>query len=339
MINLIHSIPLNEVFHGGSLKDGIPALTDPRTIPASSAAYLRDTDIVLGMTINGESRAYPLRIMNWHEIVNDTLGGQPILVTFCPLCGTGIAFDPVVDGKIAKFGVSSLLHNNDLLMCDRGTDTPSLWQQALGEAVVGPKTGTQLDLLPVTQAQWGKWKAAHPDTTVLSTATGFNRDYNFNPYAGYEWDPGLLFLRGGAENERLGRKTKVLGVRLRDTNKAYVLDELRQTQVVNDKVAGMSIVLIASPNSDAVRVYERKNHQFEGEFEKVVEVGTNSAWEISEKSLVNPKTGDSLERIPEVFVSFWFAWASFYPDTLVYDGAFNVNPDARLFTTWGTIKR
>jgi hypothetical protein len=218
-------------------------------------------------------------------------------------------------------------------MCDRGTDTPSLWQQALGEAVVGPKTGTQLDLLPVTQAQWGKWKAAHPDTTVLSTATGFNRDYNFNPYAGYEWDPGLLFLRGGAENERLGRKTKVLGVRLRDTNKAYVLDELRQTQVVNDKVAGMSIVLIASPNSDAVRVYERKNHQFEGEFEKVVEVGTNSAWEISEKSLVNPKTGDSLERIPEVFVSFWFAWASFYPDTLVYDGAFNVNPDARLFTT------
>ena len=126
MINLIHSIPLNEIFHGRSLKDRILALTDPRTIPASSAACLRDTDIVLGMTINDESRAYPLRIMNWHEIVNDTLGEQPVLVTFCPLCGTGIAFDPVVDGKISKFGVSSLLHNNDLLMCDRGTDTPSL---------------------------------------------------------------------------------------------------------------------------------------------------------------------------------------------------------------------
>ncbi|MBI1926772.1 DUF3179 domain-containing protein, partial [Candidatus Poribacteria bacterium] len=234
-----HSIPLNEIFHGGPLKDGIPALTNPRTINAGTADYLRDTDIVLGITLNGQSRAYPLRILNWHEIVNDTLGGQKILVTFCPLCGTGIVFNPVVAGEPLEFGVSGMLYNNDLLMYNRNTDTPSLWAQALGEAVVGPKTGMLLDLLPVTQTQWGEWKAAHPDTTVLSTATGYNRDYNFNPYAGYDRDPGLLFPLGGKEDTRLNRKTKVLGVRVGNTSKAYVLEDFRRTQVVNDEVGGV----------------------------------------------------------------------------------------------------
>lgn len=116
-----HSIPLNEIFHGGPLKDGIPALTNPRTIPAAAADYMRNTDIVLGITINGESRAYPWRILNWHEIVNDTLGGRPILVTLCPLCGTGIAFDPVVDGKVLEFGVSGMLHNDPQITVCRET--------------------------------------------------------------------------------------------------------------------------------------------------------------------------------------------------------------------------
>ena len=148
-----HSLPLNEILPGDPLKDGIPALTNPTTVPANAADYLNDTDLVLGITINGESRAYPLRILNWHEIANDMLGGKPLAVTFCPLCGTGIALDPVVDGEAIEFGVSGLLHNSDLLMYDRGTDTPSLWAQAPGKAVVGPRTGTLLDLLPITQAQ------------------------------------------------------------------------------------------------------------------------------------------------------------------------------------------
>ena len=107
---MYHSIPLNGIFHGGPRKDGIPALTDPRTLPTSAADHIRDADIVLGMTINGESRAYPFRIMNWHEIVNDMLGGQRILVTYCPLCGTAIAFDPVADGEAIEFAVSGMLH-------------------------------------------------------------------------------------------------------------------------------------------------------------------------------------------------------------------------------------
>ncbi|MCH8292271.1 DUF3179 domain-containing protein [Candidatus Poribacteria bacterium] len=334
-----HSIPLNEIFHGGPAKDGIPALTNPKTLPADAADYLRDDDLVLGLAINGESRAYPLRIMNWHEIVNDTLGGRPILVTFCPLCGTGIAFDPIIDGQSTEFGVSGMLHNNDLLMYDRGTDAPSLWQQVLGAAVVGPQTNTLLDLIPVIQAQWGEWKADHPTTSVLSTDTGFNRNYDLNPYAGYEKNPGLLFPLAGEEDTRLSRKTKVLGVRMGVVSKAYVLDALREKQVLNDDVAGVPIVLIASATSDSVRVYERKNFQFEGALDKLVETGTGNVWTISEEALSDPKTGDSLERVSNVFVSFWFAWFSFYPDTLFFQGTVNVHPEARLYTTWGELKQ
>ena len=334
-----HSIPLNEIFHGGPPKDGIPALTDPRTIAAAAADYLQDTDTVLGMSINGESRAYPLRIMNWHEIVNDTLGGRRILVTFCPLCGTGIAFDPVIDGTRIEFGVSGMLHNNDLLMYDRGTDTPSLWQQALGEAVVGPKTGTLLDLLPVVQTTWGDWKNAHPDTTVLSTATGFNRNYNFDPYAGYDETGNLLFPLFGEEDGRLSRKTRVLGVRMGDTSKAYVLEELRAAEVVNDTVAGTPIVLIANPASDSVRVYERLDRQFTGSHNRVVDAERQDVWQVTEETLTNEKTGESLERVSDAFISFWFAWFSFYPDTLVFDGPVAVKPDERQLTTWGDLKQ
>jgi hypothetical protein len=334
-----HKIPLNEIIHGGPLKDGIPALTNPRTIPANSADYLRDTDVVLGMTINGESRAYPLRIMNWHEIVNDTLGGRRILVTFCPLCGTGIAFDPVVDGEAIEFGVSGLLHNNDLLMYDRGTDAPSLWQQALGEAVVGPKTRTLLELLPITQTTWGEWKKTHPDTSALSAETGFDRNYNFNPYAGYDQDEGLLFPLFGEEDGRLSRKTKILGVRIGETSKAYVLKSLQKMEIVNDTLAGVPIVLIASPNSDSVRVYERKDRQFSGNHDRIMDIDLGDVWTISEEALANERTGESLERIPQAFVSFWFAWFSFYPDTLVFEGPANVKPDEALLTTWGELKQ
>lgn len=140
---------------------------------------------------------------------------------------------------------------------------------------------------------------------------------------------------------RLDRQTNVLGVSLGDTHKAYVLADLRQKQVINDEVGSVPIVLIASPISDSVRVYERKNHQFTGSLEKVVEVGTNDPWVPSEETLSNPKTGESLERVSDAFTAFWFAWFVFHPDILVYDASVNVvnvDPDARLLTTWGEIK-
>lgn len=295
-----HSIPMNEIHDGGPGIDGIAALTQPRFIPAKAADYMEDDDRVLGIVHDGESRAYPLRILVNHEIVNDTLGGRPVLVTFCPECGTGIGFDPTVDGKAVEFGVSGTLYKRNLLMYDRGSDTPSLWLQASGEAVVGPKTGISLDRVPTTHAPWREWKAAHPNTTVLSKETGHG--YSYIPY------PDILDL--------LPRQ--ILGVIVGDEQKAYFFEDLRQMQVTNDAIDGVPIVLIASPDSDAVRVYKRKNHQFEGTFEQVRDSRSQTVWELSEEMLLNPKTGESLERVPDVFVSNAGAWARLFPDTLIY---------------------
>ncbi len=295
-----HSIPMTEIRDGGPGIDGIAALTHPRFISAGAADYMEEGDQVLGIARNGESRAYPLRILVNHEIVNDTLGGRPVLVTFCPECGTGIAFDPTVDGRAIEFGVSGMLYKRNLLMYDRGGDTPSLWLQASGEAVVGPKTGISIDRVTMTQALWREWKVAHPNTTVLSKETG--HDYSYIPY------PDIL--------DRLPKQ--ILGVIVGDEQKAYFFEDLRQMQVINDSLDGVPIVLIASPDSNAVRVYKRKNHQFEGTFEQVRDRRTRTVWALSEEMLLNPKTGESLERVPDVFVSNAGAWARFFPDTLIY---------------------
>lgn len=295
-----HSIPMNEIHDGGPGIDGIAALTQPRLIPAKAADYMEDNDQVLGITRDGESRAYPLRILVNHEIVNDTLGGRPVLVTFCPECGTGIAFDRTVEGKALEFGVSGTLYKRNLLMYDRGSDTPSLWLQASGEAVVGAKTGILLNRVTMTQASWSEWKIAHPNTSVLSKETG--HDYSYIPY------PDIL--------DQLPKQ--ILGVIVDDEQKAYFFRDLRQMQIINDALDGVPIVLIASPNSDAVRVYKRKNYQFEGTFEQVRDSRSRTIWELLEEMLLNPKTGESLERVPDVFVSNAGAWARFFPDTLIY---------------------
>jgi len=316
--NVRHSIPLAEIMHGGPPKDGIPALTRPDVIPAAAADYLDPADIVLGLELNGQTRAYPLLIMNWHEIVNDTVGGVPVALTYCPLCGTGIAFDPVIDGVTVEFGVSGLLHNSDLLMYDRATDTPSLWQQALGRAVVGPRTGTKLTILPVAHSRWGEWAAKHPDTTVLSTDTGFGRNYARDPYAGYADDPGLFFPVDGAKPD-LPRKTWVYGLIHNGQTRAYPLEEFGQLRAANDVVGGDGIVVITGEGSPpAARVYQRGLLRF-SLTDGVLTDAEGGVWEVTETALVGPD-GRTLDRLTEGFVAFWFAWSAFYPGTDIYDG-------------------
>ena len=312
-----HSIPLKEIRHGGPPKDGIPALTRPEVLIASEANYLKDTDVVLGLSLSDVARAYPIGIMNWHEIVNDSIGSVSVAITFCPLCGTGIAFRADVGGRVLEFGVSGLLYNSDLLMYDRGTDKPNLWAQALGEAVVGPNTGAQLEILPMTQTTWGEWRRTHPLTTVLSTNTGHNRNYARDPYAGYELSAGLFFPVG-QEDGRLHPKALVLGVRMNGVSKAYPIKSLQEKQVLNDSVGGESIVLVTSPDSEAVRVYLSKGQRFEGTSDNILSADKGEQWKMLEDILTNPRTGEELKRHGEVFVSFWFGWFTFYPDTLLY---------------------
>ena len=189
-----HSVPFAEIISGGPPRDGIPSIDDPRFVPLADADDLVPLEPVLGLSINGDARAYPVRILMWHEIVNDTVGGVPVSVTYCPLCNSGVVFDRRVDGRVLEFGTSGRLRHSDMIMYDRQTE--SLWQQFLGEAVVGTMTGTALDRLPVRLESFERFAERHPDGQVLVPANPRARAYGRNPYVGYDGEAWPFLYRG-----------------------------------------------------------------------------------------------------------------------------------------------
>lgn len=202
-------IERDAILRGGPPRDGIPSIDAPKFISPEKADFMKDDDIVLSYTHDGTTRAYPLRILVWHEIVNETIAGKPILVTYCPLCGTAMIFDRKVGGKVRSFGVSGLLYQSDVLMYDR--EDESLWSQLKMEAVSGPLSGTKLEWLPSEHLKWSAWKAKHPKGEVLSTDTGHQRDYNAQAYASYFKSPKTMFPIP-KHNEALPEKEWVVGV-------------------------------------------------------------------------------------------------------------------------------
>lgn len=275
-----HSIPIEEIQSGGPPKDGIPALLTPKFVPAAKARFLNDEDRVLALAQGKEAKAYPIRILNWHEVVNDTLDGKPILITYCPLCGTGMAFDPVINGKKYTFGVSGLLYNSDVLMYDHPTE--SLWSQVKEEAVTGPMIGSRLQPIFLIHTTWGDWRKEHPDTQVLSTETGHVRDYSRDPYAGYA-DTRRIFFSVKNQSERYHPKEWVLGIVVQGKAKAYPFSELaRQPSVFTDTVNGLTL-----------QVHYK---------------------DASKTAFLTKLDGTP---IPSV-VGFWFGWYAFYPETELY---------------------
>ena len=275
------SVPLSLIQHGGPPRDGIPALTDPPRIPASEVDYLRADDRVLGIVMDGQARAYPVRILNWHEIVNDQLAGQALLVSWCPLCGTGMIFDAQFNGQRRNFGVSGLLYNSDVLLYDRATE--SLWSQVLATAISGPLQGERLRLLPAIHTSWKDWQQRYPDSEVLALNTGYLRDYDRDPYAGYAASPDLYFPVA-QRDQRFHPKAVVAGLLLDGEAMAWPLQQLDEAAVIElrDTVAGQPIHL-----------YYDKQH-------RSVEVT------------------DSAGKALPVIIAYWFAWYAFYPDTDVY---------------------
>lgn len=273
------TVPVDEIHRGGPPPDGIPAIDEPNFTAASEVDYLEPGDTVIGFSHGGVERAYPLRILVWHEIVNDTVSGRPVAVVYCPLCGTATVFDRSIDGKEVRFGVSGLLYNSDVLMFDRGTK--SLWSQLGMEAVSGSLAGTPLTWLPSSQMAWKAWKERHPDGEVLNTRTGFNRDYRNLPYQGYEDSPRTMFPYQQNRDE-LNPKTWVAGVLVDGMAKAYPVQEVPADQWVKDQVGEIPVRFRYQPES--------------GLFELENEAG---------------------ESLP-VVNAYWFAWQAFYPDTGLY---------------------
>ena len=302
-------IRLEEITWGGVQVDGIPSLDNPRLIKARAADYLLDDDLVFGVEINGDARAYPLRIMGWHEMFNDVIGGVPVALAYCTLCGAGILFETQVDGrdKPFVFGSSGFLYRSNKLMFDRETD--SLWNQFTGEPVVGPLVGSgiALKIRPVAITSWQRWLDRHPDTRVLSIETGHRRDYGSGVvYSDYFASPNLMFpamVRGG---ELPGQKDYVFGIRAPGAAKAWPLTAFEEAPVINDRVGPLQVVLIGDAATRTVRAYKRGGHSFAEGARPGTLAGPGGDWTIEEEQLVGP-AGERLARVPG-HISYWFAW-------------------------------
>lgn len=239
------TVRIEEVAWGGVKPGGIPALVNPKTLEASEADYLTDTDPVYGVSINGDHRAYPLRILDWHEMANDVVAGKSVSLAYCTLCGAGILFDTTIGGSSYRFGSSGLLFRSNKLMFDDSTLT--LWNQITGEPVIGKLVGKgiQLNILPLVLTSWGEWKRRHPDTKVLDPNTGYNRPYRRGAaYGSYFGSPDTMFPVW-QQSRRLPKKARVFALRVNGAPKAYPLDALnRAGGIVNDVLGGQPVVVV-----------------------------------------------------------------------------------------------
>ncbi|MBL6929583.1 MAG: DUF3179 domain-containing protein [Rhodospirillales bacterium] len=300
-----------EVVWGGVAVDGIPALTNPVQTGADEADYLVPGELVFGVEINEDARAYPLRIMDWHEMLNDVIGGVPVSLAYCTLCGSGILFETRLEGfdEPLVFGSSGLLYRSNKLMFDLGTD--SLWNQFTGRPVSGPLADQNIELkmLPLTITSWREWRARHPDTRVLSLDTGYARDYSpGQPYGHYFGSPDLMFP-ALADGKTRPIKDYVFGVRTVGGAKAWPIEGFRTKPVINDTIGSTNVVLIGNAITRTARAYSRNDLVFE----RATPTGPLSAngeeWKITEAALVSP-SGKKLPRLAG-HVAFWFAWSAF----------------------------
>ncbi|GIU99150.1 MAG: hypothetical protein KatS3mg014_0766 [Actinomycetota bacterium] len=329
----------DDIISGGPPPDGIPPIDEPKFLAPDEVDFLEPQEPVLAVEVNGDARAYPLQIMIWHEIVNDTIGGTPITVTYCPLCNTGIAFErPTIDGELLDFGTSGKLYNSNLVMYDRQTET--YWSQATGLAILGPLTGERLTFVPARILSFADWKAANPDGLVLSKDTGYRRPYGENPYVGYD-SSGTPFLFSGRRDTRLGQTDRVLGLVIGGDVVAFPYAELRSRAVgdwaaVMAEVGGRPVLVMwkagttsaldeaeiaASKDVGAVAAFDPRiggrRLTFEARAEGVVDLQTGSTWSIAGIAVAGPLQGKRLRPLVGID-SFWFDWAAFHPETRIY---------------------
>ncbi len=310
------TVPLDQIVSGGPPRDGIPSIDSPKFVSANDAT-LQDSDLVLGLDINGDIRAYPLKILVWHEIVNDNVGGEPVAVTYCPLCFTNQVFKRTIDGQVTEFGTSGKLYNSNLVMYDRATE--SLWSQALGQAISGESAGKKLERMPFDVAHWKEWKVLYPQSKVLSQDTGFDRPYGADPYADYYTSPDIWFPVSHRD-DRLGPKEIVVGLEDNGAYKAYKLQQIEDSHIINDNIGKESAVLMSLHPSMA-RAYDAKvggqTLEFQYDNGKIVDEQTKSVWNFDGEAIEGQMKGKKLTRL-SFDEGFWFEWAAFHPETELY---------------------
>src|SRR3990172_40003 len=331
-----HSVDYSEILSGGPPKDGIPALDHPQFISVDQAdGWLQPQEPVILVHIGDDARAYPLQVLVWHEIVNDVVDGVPVLVTFCPLCNTAIAFERTVDGRVLDFATTGRLRYSNLIMYDRQTET--WWQQANGEAIAGEWTGTNLDFLPAPIIAWREFKASFPDGKALSTDTGYSRAYGQNPYVGYDDIDSSPFLYRGPETpDSLRPMTRILALEVHGDAVAFTYSVLEELRVVNETIGGEDVVIFWQPGTASAldssgiafgrdvgstnafsRRVEGRSLTFAFDGSTFVDDQTGSRWDILGAAIGGKLAGQRLSPIVAIN-HFWFSWVAFQPGTRVY---------------------
>ncbi len=284
------SVEFSEIMSGGPPKDGIPPIDDPKFKPVSEVTDLGDDEPVIGLVINGDKRGYPLRILMWHEIVNDVVGGVPVAVTFCPLCNAAVVFDRRVDGRILEFGTTGKLRNSDLVMYDR--ETESWWQQFLGEAIVGAMTGKRLEFLPARIESYARFRDRAPDGKVLVPSFFSMRRYGKNPYEGYD-SLSQPFLYRGELPDGIAPLARVVTV----GKEAWALSLVRERK----RITTGDVVITWEPGQASALDTE------------IIAEG----FDVGNVVVQRPKASGELEDI--VYgVDFAFAFHAFYPDAPIH---------------------
>jgi hypothetical protein len=327
-----------EIISGGPPPDGIPAIDEPRFLAAGDVDFLEDQEPVVVVEVEGDVRAYPMQIMTWHEIVNDTIGGVPVTVTYCPLCNSAIAYHRELGDRILDFGTSGLLFNSALVMYDRQTE--SLWSHFTAEGIVGALAGEELDVLPAPIVSWESFRDANPDGLVLSRETGHERNYGDNPYLGYDDVDSPPFLFDGEVDGRLAAKERVVGIGGDVDPVAVRRSELAEAGVLEVDIDGEEVVVWHLPGTasgleggsvaggrdvGAVGVFrpvvDGQELTFRHDGEGFVDEQTSSRWDIFGRATSGPLEDSELEPVDHVD-TFWFAWGAYQDDTrLVPQGA------------------
>jgi len=327
-------VDTSRIISGGPPPDGIPPINEPKFQTASTVDWLRCNEPVLSLSIDGDARAYPVQVMTWHELVNDTFDDLPVTVSFCPLCNSALAYNRDLGDRVVTFGTSGRLFNSSLVMYDR--ETESLWTHFNGAAVVGELAGVELELLPMQTLSWASFLQQNPDGLVLNRDTGFDRSYGSNPYSGYdnvETDP-ILFDQEA--DPRLPAKERVVGIRRADDNAAIVLSGLAEAGVLETVVGGDTLTLWhlqgTSSALETSRIADGRDigsvgvflpaadgqaltfsRSADGSFE---DAETGSTWNIQGIATAGALQGEMLEQV-EHLDTFWFAVAAFEPDTRI----------------------
>ena len=312
------------MFDGGPGKDGIPSVDSPNFSAPSQINFLPGDALVVAVNFGDEARAYPHPIMDWHEIVNDRIDDISLALTYCPLTGTGIGWDRMVDGEETTFGVSGLLYNTNLLPYDRATD--SNWSQMRHQCVNGERQGMVINTHHVVEMSYATYQKMYPDGKVMNTNTGFSRNYQVYPYGGYRTNTQIIFPVSNSD-DRLHPKERVLGLIIGEDSKAYTFATFpgAELKAIEDQVNGRDVVVLGSEELNFMTAYNRQLADgtllsFEAVQDQLPVAlidNEGNEWDAFGNALSGPRMGTSLEA-PLNYIGYWFAWATFNPEIEIF---------------------